>query len=251
MLFAYNMSTHSQLLQFKATSEQRLEPMKKRRTQAQRSAETREKILQATVDLLVEQGNARLTTALVDERAGLSSGARVHHYPAKIDLVVAATSHTYEMAAQLGRQRAISARTSKEPLREYVKDCCSVYFDWPFIAALEVVVTARTDENLMERLRPVLEHFHDTTRTIWTETFLTAGYSLMEAEEELSLTLNLVRGMAVNRIWKKDDAAYQTALDAWCRQRAEHRARSGTGNLRGEDMGQHRKPKTVRRLGTT
>lgn len=196
---------------------------KKRRTQAERSAETKEKILQATVDLLFEQGNARLTTALVDERAGVSSGARVHHYPAKIDLVVAATRHTYELAAQLGRQRALSARNSPEPLREYVKDCLSIYFDWPFIAALEVVITARTDADLMERLRPVLEHFHDTMRTTWIETFVATGYSPSEAEEELALTLNLIRGMAVNRLWKSGSAAYDALLDAWCTDRAARR----------------------------
>ncbi|MBG0511647.1 TetR/AcrR family transcriptional regulator [Agrobacterium leguminum] len=196
---------------------------KKRRTQAERSAETKEKILQATIDLLFEQGNARLTTALVDERAGVSSGARVHHYPAKIDLVVAATGHTYELAAQLGRQRALSARNSPEPLREYVKDCLSIYFDWPFIAALEVVITARTDEVLMERLRPVLENFHGAMKATWIETFVATGYTPSEAEEELALTLNLIRGMAVNKIWKSGDAAYAPLLDAWCADRAARR----------------------------
>lgn len=194
--------------------------VKKRRTQAERSAETREKILQATIDLLFEQGNARLTTAGVDERAGVSSGARVHHFRSKIDLVVEATKYTYERAAELGRQRAEKARSSPNPLREYAQDCLSVYFDWPFIAALEVVVTARTDEDLRLRLHPVLENFHNTMRTTWIGSLVAAGYDPAVAEEDLALTLNLIRGMAVNTMWQRDNDRHIALLDAWCAERA-------------------------------
>ncbi|WP_091917152.1 TetR/AcrR family transcriptional regulator [Mesorhizobium sp. YR577] len=196
---------------------------KTRRTQAERSASTREKILQATIDLLVELGNARLTTALVDERAGVSSGARAHHFRSKADLVVAATSHTYERAGELGRQRALSARTSLEPLREFTKDCLSIYFDWPFIAALEVVMTARSDEALMTRLRPVLEQFHSGMKATWLEALVAAGYETEQAEEDLALTLNLIRGMAVNKMWKNDESTYTALLDTWCAGRAAAR----------------------------
>lgn len=192
-----------------------------RRTQAERSAETREKLLRATIELLCEQGIAQLTTALVDERAGVSSGARVHHFPSKIDLVVAATAQTYQEAEVLGRKRAISARTAANPLREYAADCMSVYFDWPFIAALEVVVTARTDAALMARLCPVLDRFHRSMRTTWIETLVAAGYHPDVAAEELALTLNVIRGMAVNRIWQHDDAAYRALLERWCADRAD------------------------------
>jgi AcrR family transcriptional regulator len=189
------------------------------RTQAQRSAETREKILEATIAVLFEQGNARLTTALVDERAGVSSGARVHHYRSKTDLLVEATRHTYDLAAELGRKRAAEARRSANPLKEYVKDCLSVYFDWPFITALEVVITARTDEALMQRLQPVLDRFHHTMRTTWVEALVEAGYDRAMANEDLAMTLNLVRGMAVNRIWHPHDAELRALLDKWCDER--------------------------------
>ncbi|KTQ96986.1 hypothetical protein NS226_05555 [Aureimonas ureilytica] len=195
---------------------------KKRRTQAERSAETREKILQATIDILFERGHARLTTALVDERAGVSSGARVHHFPSKIDLVVAATEQTYARAKDIGRQRAETARSSANPLREYASDCASVYFDWPFVAALEVVVTARTDDELMARLAPVLDDFHREMKTTWTRSLVEAGYDAAVADAELTLTLNLIRGMAVNRIWQRNDATYIAILDRWCVERAGH-----------------------------
>lgn len=69
-----------------------------RRSQEMRSHRMRDKILQATVDVLMECGYARLTTAQVDAKAGVSSGARVHHFPTKIDLVISATQMTYQRA---------------------------------------------------------------------------------------------------------------------------------------------------------
>ena len=51
-----------------------------RRSQAERSAATREALLDATIDCLVEEGYASITTSRVSERAGLSRGAHLHHF---------------------------------------------------------------------------------------------------------------------------------------------------------------------------
>ena len=64
-----------------------------RRTQEERSATTRAALLDATVDCLVEYGYANLTTTRVVERAGVSRGAQVHHFPTKAQLVTEAVRH--------------------------------------------------------------------------------------------------------------------------------------------------------------
>ncbi|NED60867.1 TetR/AcrR family transcriptional regulator, partial [Streptomyces sp. SID10244] len=63
------------------------------RTQAQRTAATQAKVLDATVDALVELGYAGTTTQEVNRRAGVSRGALLHHFPTREALVVAAVSH--------------------------------------------------------------------------------------------------------------------------------------------------------------
>ena len=50
----------------------------------------RARLLDATVDCLVEHGFSHTSTTLVSERAGVSRGAQLHHFPTKNDLVVAA-----------------------------------------------------------------------------------------------------------------------------------------------------------------
>src|SRR5687768_9891437 len=64
-----------------------------RRTQEERSAETRGRLLDATIDCLIDLGYSATTTTVIAERAGLSRGAQLHHFPTKAELVSAAVEH--------------------------------------------------------------------------------------------------------------------------------------------------------------
>src|SRR5688572_11844871 len=61
--------------------------------QEERTRAMRARLLEATVDCLVERGFSHTSTTLVSERAGVSRGAQLHHFPTKNDLVVAAVEH--------------------------------------------------------------------------------------------------------------------------------------------------------------
>src|SRR5687767_9338551 len=73
-----------------------------RRTQAERRAVTRKALLSATIEVLADVGYARLTTAVVCARAGVTRGAQAHYFATKADLVVQALLHlTEEMVGDL------------------------------------------------------------------------------------------------------------------------------------------------------
>lgn len=188
---------------------------KPRRTQENRSREARERLLQATIEVLMQKGYSGLTTKEVAKCAGLSNGALMHHYATKAELVVAATAAVYDEAIERGQRVAKSAKAIDSPIEGFITDCLSVYFDWPFIAALEVIMVARTDEELMKRILPVMEHYRNTTNELWLNVFKDAGMPLARARAILNLTLNLVRGMAVNRMWQKDEKHYRAYLKEW------------------------------------
>src|SRR3954464_14398836 len=71
-----------------------------RRSNAERSAATQARLLDATIDCLVERGWAATSTTEVVRRAGVSRGAQVHHFPTKEDLVLAAIEHLLERRTQ-------------------------------------------------------------------------------------------------------------------------------------------------------
>ena len=54
--------------------------------QAQKSAATRNLIVEAAIRCFVDLGYAQTTTTAIAEKAGLSRGAMLHHFPSKIDI---------------------------------------------------------------------------------------------------------------------------------------------------------------------
>src|SRR5690606_5182439 len=123
--------------------------------QAERTAAMRARLLEATVELLVERGFAGTSTTLVSERAGVSRGAQLHHFPTKNDLVVAAVEHITELrGAELAE--AVAKLPGGRRRTRAVLEMLGDHFCSPvFTAALELWVAARTDEQLMAAVSPL------------------------------------------------------------------------------------------------
>src|SRR3954452_5826044 len=81
-----------------------------RRSQAQRSATTREALLDATVACLIEDGYANTTTSRVGEPAGVSRGAHLHHFQTRRALVARGIRHRW-----WGRGRELHAAVDQWP----------------------------------------------------------------------------------------------------------------------------------------
>jgi AcrR family transcriptional regulator len=126
-----------------------------RRSQAQRSAATREALLDATIACLVEDGYANTTTSRVAARAGVSRGAHLHHFQTRGALVAAAMERLAER-----RQRDLLAAAERLPSgRERLVQGLDLlwagYASPLYQAALDLWTHARTDPELRERLAAV------------------------------------------------------------------------------------------------
>src|SRR2546423_4120367 len=125
----------------------------KRRSQQERRAATSAVLLDATLDTLIEYGYASVTTTRLVERAGVSRGAQVHHFPTKSLLVSEAIGH-------LAQRRAEELLRSAKALPEGGVERLDAVLDllWAshsgrlFQAALEIWVAARTDAGLRASL---------------------------------------------------------------------------------------------------
>src|SRR5882724_899018 len=76
------------------------------RTQEERRAETRGKLLDATLGSLLENGYAQTTTRTVSALAGVSPGAMAHYFPRRVDLVAAAIEELVERRIAAWREAA-------------------------------------------------------------------------------------------------------------------------------------------------
>jgi AcrR family transcriptional regulator len=185
-----------------------------RRTQEERSAETRARLLDATLECLIDVGYARTTTTMIADRAGVSRGAQVHHFPTKSALVLDAVGHLAARQAQELRRRAQELPASGDRLSLLVELVWESFSGPLFYAALELWVAARTDPALHRSLYGFERRLGRGMAELWRDV---AG-GLAEAprfEEILDLTLHLARGMAVQKILRQDDRARRRLLEVW------------------------------------
>ena len=188
-----------------------------RRTQEERSSATREALLDATIDCLVEYGYAGTTTGRIAERAGLSRGAPMHHYQRKAPLVAAALLH---LAAKRRRElidRAREELPAKGAAVETAIDILWASFSGPlFTAALELWIAARTDDELREALMPVEREITQGARITAQRFYAEAGLDEEEIAARINpaveLVTNAMRGMALQQILEPSQARMERQL---------------------------------------
>jgi AcrR family transcriptional regulator len=130
-----------------------------RRTQAERTAAMRTRLLDATIESLVTYGYAGTTTPRVAELAGVTRGAQIHHFRSKEDLVVAAIEHLAQQRAQAAIRELGRVQASPDPVSMMLDFLWEAHQGPMFVAALELWVAARTDSVLaeqVERVEPVV-----------------------------------------------------------------------------------------------
>src|SRR2546421_7716476 len=124
------------------------EGRRERRTQAERTAATRAKLLDAAVACLVDLGYARTTTTVVAERAGVSRGAQLHHFPTKQELLAAALEHLYDRRREGFRKAFADVPADVDRVEAAIDLLWSTFSGNAFPAWLEMQVAARTDPQL-------------------------------------------------------------------------------------------------------
>ena len=182
--------------------------------QEERTRAMRARLLEATVELLVERGYAGTSTTLVSERAGVSRGAQLHHFPTKQDLVVAAVRHVTEVR---GAELAASARSLPPGARRTraVLEMLGDHFASPvFAAALELWVAARTDPALLAEVSPLEQKVGRETHRLTVE-LLGADEARDGVRELVQATLDLVRGLGLASTITDDTHRRGRILDRW------------------------------------
>ncbi|WP_447006902.1 TetR/AcrR family transcriptional regulator [Saccharothrix isguenensis] len=186
---------------------------KETRRQADRSRETRRKLMEATVECLVERGWAGTTTTVVAERAGVSRGAQLHHFRTRGELVAAAVEHLGVESVLHLKERARQVNGSTVAVVELIAD---YYASDLFTAALELWVAARTDPELKTVVVPLEVRLGRETHRLAVE-LLNADESKPGVREAVQITLDLVRGLALADQLTDDGKRRKRIIGHWAR----------------------------------
>ena len=183
--------------------------------QEERTRVMRARLLEATVECLVERGFAGTSTTLVSERAGVSRGAQLHHFPTKNDLVVAAVEHLTEKRGQELEAAAAKLPTGGPRRTRAVLEMLADHFTGKvFSAALELWVAARTDAALLQAVAPLEQRVGRETHRLTVE-LLGIDESAPGNRELVQATLDLVRGLGLADTITDDTRRRARVLDRW------------------------------------
>lgn len=174
----------------------------------------RKRLHEATIALLMEVGYANTTTSGIAKRAGVSRGAQTHHYPEKIDLIVAATEDMFHGFAGDIAHIASRLRRGDIQMDEFLKGVWRQMHtgNW-FYSSLEIIVAARGDEGLRQHLEPLILDLHRRFETIWVQTFEPVENKSVEPAVIVNVAMNMFRGMAVQAVLRSDKAYFESMLD--------------------------------------
>ncbi|HET7431374.1 MAG TPA: TetR/AcrR family transcriptional regulator [Nocardioides sp.] len=184
--------------------------------QEERSRVTRARLMDATIECLVEHGFGGTSTTLISEKAGVSRGAQLHHFPTKNALVVAAVEHLTEVRGAELAGAAAAVPEGAHRTRDVLRMLGDHFASPVFIAALELWVAARTDPALLAAVAPLeLKVGRETHRM--TVDLLGADESRPGVRQLVQATLDLVRGLGLAATISDDTRRRNRILDQWAR----------------------------------
>ena len=183
-----------------------------RRSQEERSALTRARILEAALDCLVELGHAGTTTIAVAERAGVSRGAQLHHFPTRQDLLAAAVEHLFAGLTESYQKAFAALSPDADRLRAALELLWQVYCDPHLLAALELQVAARTDAALRAKLVPVGRAHARNVHRLAAAYFGGGAAPSERFTAVLDLVLDTLGGLRTRALLDPDDPAIPRTL---------------------------------------
>ncbi len=184
-----------------------------RRSNVERTATTRRKVLESTIACLYEHGYTATTTAMIAQHAGISRGALLHHFPTKVDLVLALIEHV------VAHQRAFYIEALRGLPKGRERFIAMTELTWKAwsepsgVAITEIMVAARSDPVLGDRLPDLFEMIEASQLAEMRTLAHLAGITDDQAVESFSqLSAAAIRGLTIERVFRRDRGAVDRAM---------------------------------------
>lgn len=187
-----------------------------RLTQAERSQKTRNKVCEATLQALGEVGYEQISTTLIAQKAKISRGALTHQFPTRNDMLVAAFE---KLIGEWHDGYPFGLDPDKEQLSvDELVDALwdNIFADGRYIAAMELMLAARQDNDLGRALRDILVTWIRKRDQI-TVRLVGGDVDDAEAEMKVQLHLSVLRGIAMHQSFDSDPQTAKKLIDLWKR----------------------------------
>ncbi|MDQ1633799.1 MAG: hypothetical protein QOJ32_608 [Frankiaceae bacterium] len=185
----------------------------------QRTVDSRERILDAAVACLIEAGFSGATTLRIQDRAGVSRGRLLHHFPSRDVLLVAAAHHLAErrVRATIEKAAAELSGLAAGPRRveRVVELMWETHHEPHYWAAVELWTASRTDDEIAAALLAEERKLGGAIRSAVDGMFGPEVADLPPYAMLRDLLLAAMRGQALTYAFDRRDPAGDPHLEQW------------------------------------
>ncbi len=177
---------------------------------------TRERILNAAVQSLIEKGAARTTTLEVQRLAEVSRGALLHHFPTHAELLSATVADLVRRNEQSVFEMQEKLQGAPEAVERAIRALALMMAQPAFMAELELWALARTDEGLRDALRLVerdaRKESERVLRTLFAPVAERPGHDVV-----IAMTTDFLRGFVLSSVLRRNPVRRQQMISNWIR----------------------------------
>lgn len=178
-----------------------------------RGRNSRLRLLQAAVECLRTTGYAATTTQAVIDMAGLSRGSLLHQFQTRVDMMAATAEYAMSEMIEYGRARFAALPGPRERLRDMCMVVADMQAEPSSLALNEILLAARWEEGLAERLQPVAVNIEQVMDADILRMASEAGVS---EPEQLRVrhraAIAIMRGFAIELMFNPERQVIREAL---------------------------------------
>ncbi len=168
---------------------------RRRRTHAERTAETRGRIKAAVVEAVSELGFHRTTAAEISRRSGVSWGAAQHHFGDKNGILTAVLVDSFNQFAERLASISVEGRALEERVASFVDAAWEHFGDPHYRCTLEILLNMPPPDWLSREL-PLRDATLDAWSGIWNRFFGEAKLSPRKQTAVQYYTVSVLSGLA-------------------------------------------------------
>ena len=168
--------------------------------QQRKSSQTRQKLFEAAIDCLAENGYSGLSIPGICTRSGVSRGALHHHFAEKIQLVAALTEYLFYKRMDRFITDYFGILDDEE---DFVAKATLLHWeslqDREYTAYFEIGIAARTDKALADLFFPISRRFDQIWLREMVQHFPQWKSNLSKLQLVSDFTLSAHMGLLMNR----------------------------------------------------
>lgn len=190
----------------------RTDAVRPKRTQAERRARTRKKLLDAAVKVIRKRGYLGFTMVEAAKVAGLTRGAPLHHFSTSAAFQMAALEHLFESTLGASAQAGGGEETVDAILEAIVNDARASYFRDEFFSGVDVMISASKHPKARLTVRGLSERYREPIEAMWSDRLAAKGVDPVVGAKVVGMLYAVVRGVAIRSLIMENPAEVESML---------------------------------------